>query len=310
MIAHCYPRRDRPDVLCGGVMIRLDLSYFYRLALTLQSVKIARADHPVRDAWPLLWQAAQSIDQLFQDPTVGTTFRRAASTANELYSLLTEQTRRPWEEDYTAYDKARVEGLLDRFTTLLQAELAVADAYFVVQKRGLDTVALVSAGEVLFPPSLASKVPEAVADLREAGKCIAFELCTAAGFHLVRAVETVLRRYWEVETGNAPKPRQRNIGTYIRGLEGLNKGDEKILAALRQFKDLHRNVLTHTEVFLDTDKALSLLGIARSVVDAMLDQIPDKGGEAPAPDEQSFPPLTPGAEALLNPESGYTGDEA
>jgi hypothetical protein len=206
---------------------------------------------------------------------VGKTFRRAAGLGTQLYETIAAITERDWEAEYTHVDRAQILRLSSQFDTVLQSELSVADAYFVVPKPGLDTLSLVSQGEVLFPLSLPMKVPGAVADLREAGKCIAFELCTASGFHLMRAVETVLRRYWEVVTGNAAKPKQRNIGTYLRGFKALGCGDEKIIGALQQLKDLHRNVIIHTDEALTLDKAISLLGMARSVVDAMLDFIPE-----------------------------------
>ena len=38
--------------------------------------------------------------------------------------------------------------------------------------------------------------PIAKSDLEEAGKCIAFELPTAAAFHLLRATESVLREFY------------------------------------------------------------------------------------------------------------------
>jgi hypothetical protein len=255
-------------------MIRLDLSYFYRLALVFREAASADGNVAVSEIWLALYRAEQAIEILFNDRAMAGTFRRAHASGTSLYAEMREVRLRPWTEIYTDYDKARIDGLIDQFVTILQSELSVADAYYVVQKRGLDTIALVSEGEVLFPESLPEKVPEAIPDLREAAKCIAFELSTASGFHLMRVVESVIRRYWEVVTGNKPKPKQRNIGTYIRGLKAAKCGDEKVLAALQQLKDLHRNVITHTEAFLDVDKAVSLLGMCRSVVDAMLDEIP------------------------------------
>ncbi|WP_416193440.1 hypothetical protein [Nitrobacter sp. TKz-YC01] len=61
---------------------------------------------------------------------------------------------------------------------------------------------------------------------------------------------------------------------YLNALRQSKKGDEKILAALKQMTDLHRNPLIHPEVILTTDESIATLGIARSVITAMLAVLP------------------------------------
>jgi hypothetical protein len=116
-------------------------------------------------------------------------------------------------------------------------------------------------------------VREAVSDMRAAGRCIAFDLGTAAGFHIMRATELVLRRYFDEVTGNAERPKTNNIGDYLRVLDDQDKGKKKTRATLRQIKDLHRNELIHPEVTLTLDEAIALLGIAQSAIVAMLQKM-------------------------------------
>ena len=68
-----------------------------------------------------------------------------------------------------------------------------------------------------------------MADVRSAGKCIAFELGTAAGFHLLRALETVVLVYRKhVMPGNPdPNPNNRNLGQYIKDMEENGVGERK-----------------------------------------------------------------------------------
>jgi hypothetical protein len=54
-------------------------------------------------------------------------------------------------------------------------------------------------------------------------------------------------------------------------------GNEKVRAALRQIKDLHRNPLMHPEVQLTVAQAISLVGMAQSCIGAMLEEIPEPG---------------------------------
>jgi hypothetical protein len=118
------------------------------------------------------------------------------------------------------------------------------------------------------------KVSNAVPDIREAGKCLAYELGTAAGFHALRAMEAVLRRYWEVVTEDKPHPGQRNIGVYIQKIEKSGVGDAKVIAVLKQIKDLHRNPLMHPEETLSLQDAIGIFGIVQSAMGAMLKEIP------------------------------------
>src|SRR5262249_26090162 len=67
-------------------------------------------------------------------------------------------------------------------------------------------------GSVAFPTDMGTKVPASIADAQQAMKCIVFELPTAAGFHLHRANESVLRCYWDAVTKGQPPPRRPQYG--------------------------------------------------------------------------------------------------
>jgi hypothetical protein len=161
------------------------------------------------------------------------------------------------------------------FRTVLEAEFQTSALYLVTARRGYDIPTLLEQAEEIFPPELIKKVPDVRFDLREAGKCIAFNLGTGAGFHLLRALETVICAYWHVVMKGAGLPENRNIGAYIREMEKAKVGDGKVLAALRQIKDFHRNSLMHPEETLDLDQAIALLGIVQSAIVAMLPTIPE-----------------------------------
>lgn len=169
---------------------------------------------------------------------------------------------------------------LDKFEAVLTAEMNVGAAYLVTKKRGYDTGDLIWRAAVLFPEDLVAKVPECVADIREAGKCIAFEMGTAAGFHIMRATELVLRRYYDAVMAGAARPDNGSMGGYLRLIEDASAGTPEVVAALKQIKDLHRNPLIHPENKLTLDDAIALLGISQSAIIAMLRKIP---GPPPTP---------------------------
>jgi len=158
----------------------------------------------------------------------------------------------------------------------LAAEMNVCNAYFVTKKRGFDTSDLITEAEILFPFDLTTKAPEAIPDIRQAGKCLAFEISTAAGFHLMRALELVLRLYFEVVAKGEPRPSTNNLGDYLRLMVDKNLGEPKLLAVLKQIKDLHRNEFIHPETTLTLDEAIGLLGITQSAIVYMLSTLPEK----------------------------------
>lgn len=163
----------------------------------------------------------------------------------------------------------------DAFVTVLGAEWSIADLFLVSKLPGYDTTDLIESGRVLFPSDMGAKVPEAIDDANQAGKCLAFRLPTAAGFHLHRVNETVLRRYYDAETRGKTRPTQRTIGAYLKAFGKYKAGDPKVLAALDSLRELHRNPLMHPEQILETfDDAIALHGAVYSVVVHMLKTIP------------------------------------
>jgi hypothetical protein len=158
---------------------------------------------------------------------------------------------------------------------ILLSEIGTLPTYLVSRKEGYDTDVLVQSGASLFPSSLTRKVPEARPDAMEAGKALAFEVATACGFHVFRVTECVLRRYWDQVSDGSPRPRLQTMGNFALEMEKSSIGDPKIVESIKQMTKLHRNPLIHPEVMLTVEEAISIIGIARSVVGAMLVVLPD-----------------------------------
>jgi hypothetical protein len=123
-----------------------------------------------------------------------------------------------------------------------------------------------------FPKNIRNKLPQlAVTDVKAAGRCLAFDLPTSAGFHIARAVETVLLQYFSVL--GIELPEYKNLGRYIETLreKGPAKGiDSKVVAAVDQFRDLYRNPIMHPDVNLTSDEAQTLFANAQSAISAII----------------------------------------
>lgn len=172
-------------------------------------------------------------------------------------------------------DAYHITSALTSFEAVLQAELALLPLYVVGQKAGYDTPTLIESGAACFPDDLLYKVPEAMQDLNQGTKCVAFELNTAAGFHLHRATESVVRRYWDIVSHGADRPSRGNLGDYFNQMKQNNFGDEVVRGALEHLVKFHRNPLIHPEQNLESSHdAIALMNSVHNAIVQMLKVIP------------------------------------
>lgn len=178
-------------------------------------------------------------------------------------------------EDLEPWEINTLQSAYTKFETILISELQALASYIVTRKAGFDITAMVDAGKVFFSKDAEVKVPSAIPDLEQAMRCIAFEVPTAAGFHLHRANESVLRVYWDNVTGGEKRPKEHNMGVYLRELNKLDKGNESVRAHLQSIKDFHRNPLMHPEQSLESiEEAIDLMAAIRCAIGYMLKEIP------------------------------------
>ena len=77
--------------------------------------------------------------------------------------------------------------------SVLRSELLVLRAYSVSDKGILSILKLVNAAEEMFSKGVQDRLSEiAKRDVQSAGRCLAFTLPTACGFHIIRALEGVV----------------------------------------------------------------------------------------------------------------------
>jgi len=208
------------------------------------------------------------------------------------------------KEKLDAMDAFYLSDGLRQFETVLNAELAQMDTYYVSQKGCYSTPHLILQAEIMFPHTIREFMPqESIEDVRQGGRCLAFELATASGFHFLRATESILHKYYDVISGGQSRPKSRNMGTYIDALEKVPGIDEKVLSVLRQIKNLHRNPIMHPEAVLDMEEALTLLGIVQSAITTMISVV-KKQQEKPKESTALPVPVIPTLTGVTPPASG------
>lgn len=252
---------------------------------------------------PYLFVAASKLDRLLDLPTADTPIEDLATVLNNAYQqmidlhapgslygaatrsaiLAGEATAKLLKTQTDDLKMGRVvpasalwaiKTSYEQYRAALLAAFSAMGVFLVDQKGSHDAYTLLFEGEKLFPVDLPDKVPEAKFDAQQAGKCLAYNVATACGFHTFRVLESVVRRYWTLTTGGKAHPKVRSLGVYVRAFKEAKAGDPKVIAALEQIKELHRNPLIHPEAALETEEALSILGLTRSAVSAMLVHLP------------------------------------
>ena len=253
-------------------MIRINLSYIFKIREGLLPLIKLEGEKSFDDIFLDLISGFQILRSIFDGEVYR--FITCQQSANRLYSLLEKVTQN--KESNIGIDTWQIAELAkaaQAFDMALSDELGTMPSYLVSPKGGYDVNVLISNPEALFPIDLAKLVPETKYDIEQAAKCLAFEVPTAAGFHLHRINESVLQRYWEIVTNGATHPKQRNMGVYLTELKRRRKGEAKVKTTLQQIKDLHRNPILHPEQSLTLQDAIELLGIIVSVVSKMLTTI-------------------------------------
>jgi hypothetical protein len=267
-MSHVIPRERGP-------VIRISLPYVYKLATDIEPLLAIKTGEHINNHYFTLLSAEYAIDSLLTGSVFSPTLRSCRESAQGLLASIRNLTTD--NNPSRAMNQFEIIGLtsqFEQFKIALLAEIGILPSYFVTQKGGFDTITLLELGQMIFPSDLQPKVPEAIFDAQQAAKALAFELPTAAGFHIFRATESVLRRYYDSVTFGQTPPKVRSIAIYVRQLRIVKCGEEVILSTLEQMAKLHRNPLIHPEAVLTTDEAISTLGIARSSITAMLNALP------------------------------------
>jgi hypothetical protein len=257
-------------------MIRMRLPYVWAVSVDLEALeKLDRSkDWDRIDLMFEILDSRTALDRLLNGSVFTPALRSSRPLGESLLAQLDAVSTGAADKQVSKYDVSNIIHQYNQFKIALLAELDTFPAYFVTQKGDRDTLTLLDQPLRMFPDDLGVKVPEARYDVAEAGKALCYELATACGYHLFRATEAVLRRYYVHVTGGKAPPKIRNIMVYVQAIRTAKCGDERILSVIEQMSKLHRNPIAHPEVALTLDEAISILGIARSAVTTMLMALP------------------------------------
>lgn len=271
--------------LKGGTMETINLPFFYELGGSLKL--LTKMDSSTMNLWDLVMSAVSAkaiVQQLLERLPSLTVCRQAGEELDKHIDTFMESLKgddkRDWNkppESILRYNFDHIIRQAKEFEIVLSAELKGLDAYLATQKGIYATKSLIGQAEDMFPESVRAKLPqEAIVDVRESGRCLAFDTFTACGFHMLRATETVMHEYYvEVCKTEDPKVKLDNWGAYITALnKSCDKHAKQVLAILQQIKDNSRNLIMHPERVLSPDDAFTLFEVAKGAIIAMAEKLP------------------------------------
>jgi hypothetical protein len=179
-----------------------------------------------------------------------------------------------FDADFDAWQYSGIKNKIMALRTVFLAECRDIEVYSVSQISIYKTSQLVSSASARISAELRRRVPsEALDEFDEAGKCLAFDLPTACGFHALRGLELMMGFYLRTFKADA---NPKSWFDYIKVFEKLNAAADadnrpsaKVVAMLDRMRVLDRNPLMHPQDRLDTAGADMLFNLAAITVSEM-----------------------------------------
>jgi len=256
-------------------MDRVSLYRFYELGKELAFLDTLDEDDEV-DAYVLEFLfAGLELKSLLNAPAIKLRISRSAveSFVQDL-DKLSSPKKTTHKKKKLGYTAVSLKSSLAKLESVLKAEVDSLASYVVSQKGAYSTPDLVEHAETMIPEKTRKLLPAGVVkDVQEAGRCLVFDLPTASGFHMIRAVELVMHELWGHVKAAGDNKKPSNWGAYIDRLEkaGVSK---KVTAMLRDMKDLYRNPVAHPEDSLEEEEAITFFALGVAAIQQMAAQFP------------------------------------
>jgi hypothetical protein len=187
--------------------------------------------------------------------------------ADELKAITTSEGDDP--PTLTGDQAERLSRAMSALHTTLIAEAMGVFAFIVTEKRVPSEVLLDDIGK-LFDDGIFENLPDlAKRDMQNAGKAIAFELPTAAVFHLMRALEAVLRDLYchFIRQNRLREPRNWKQMLDQMRKKKTNPPPGPLLDHFDHIREHFRNPTQHPDAEYDMNAAQNLLNIAVDAID-------------------------------------------
>lgn len=193
----------------GETMQRVNIYQFYRFGYAIRALSTITNKSQIYEEVTTLFDARRALADLLSQQQISMAGIKPAINAligriDQIMTLVEGSEDLP--EDYTIPAKLAhvLREAFSRFETVFEAEIVDrgTNAYAVATKGIYDTSLLITNADLVIPEDLRPVLSDVARyDLRESGRCLAFEVPTAAGFHVLRASEAIIKEYYKSLTG-------------------------------------------------------------------------------------------------------------
>lgn len=250
-------------------MLKSFPSFYWVMGNFVQPIYALRDDMPEDQQFELVSRCMVGL-QMFLRESAEDLLPRSFEKARAFFVVLQK-----WTEAWKAGPRimsASIQKTLTGFTVSLQDELDRLPMFTCIKKGNLSIDSLVEGAARGYPKAVLALTDEFITnEINQAGKCLAFELPTSCGFHILRAVEIGIKGYLHAKTGSLPPMTNRNWGQYIQHLENA-KADADLIGVLRVLKT-KRNPLMHPQDSLENDEAISLFCICQAGIENLVENV-------------------------------------
>jgi len=250
-------------------MKKKDIWSYITVGSCLRFLQDARKGWPIHKEFSVLWNVDKFLIYL-EDLDLAVTER--ASGKLRTFS----ETLREMEEESVLTQALATElsGIITEVRPTFSAEARGIYSFIITDKR-FHVDRLLGGVEKLFAPDVFEILPDICKyDFMEAGKCIAFNRATAAAFHLMRGVESLLNNYYKKYI--RPAKKGLTWGQMTHALNNKNRGkkpNETTMNQLNHLRVAFRNPTQHPEKRYDIEESQDLLFLCIDIINRMNSEI-------------------------------------
>jgi hypothetical protein len=252
---------------------KLALSQFLYLGASLRFLQDAEVGMPIHSWGRVLYNLdhfAAEIQRL--------NLRVTSSVFNlkQLHVLTTELKTSNEDAKLTEEQAKKVRVSMEVVRATLLAEADNLPAYMLSEKR-FEVARLVTSPATFLHEHTFTKLPPiAQSDIQEAGRCIAFDTPTAAGFLLLRATERALRAYYSryFKVKKDEKLMWGPMITRLRNKSKKSRPNKILLDHLDNIRFNFRNPTDHPEKTYGIDEVQDLFSLVADVLNRVAAEFP------------------------------------
>lgn len=259
-------------------MKRVNLLEYFELAEALHTARRSLSADMVKGGtiWITTFTLVPKLKSFVADDNGFSTSKRVANDLSDIITSWTNEhvtSSEGWsseklDQEFNSWEFNAISGKIDAFKSVFAAECGEVDVYSVGQVGIYRTSSLVSEGSAILPAEVRSAIPEhACKEFDDAGRCLAFDLPTACGFHALRALELVMDTY--LKAFGVSTASMKSWNDYISAAKKLAEDDQadhrpskKVAAMLDRMRELDRNPLMHPRDTLDDVSANMLFNLS------------------------------------------------